>query len=72
MQILPNVLVAMQSIQRTIIEAVEDLRPLEGEALSPGGKARLARCIATLNSTWEVANDYEKALPAKASRFNED
>ena len=65
---LPNVLVAMQSIQRDIEEVLANLDVLKGS--SPEIDVGLDRCIATLNNTWRTANDYEAQLPAFATPFN--
>ena len=71
MATLPNVLVAMQSIQAESRALGLLLELLGDEQLSIGGKERHGLCTDINNSIWEVANDYEKALPGQAQRFRE-
>jgi len=58
---LPNVLRAMQSIQRDTDEIRENLERLKVFDTSNTGLVDL--CTGTLDSIWRTANDYEKALP---------
>ena len=66
MSSLSNVLRAMQSIQAGTSEVLNGLALLKADKLSSIENAALERCIGTLNSIYEVAHDYEKALPAQA------
>jgi len=70
MQSLPNVLIAMQSIQRGIEEAQAKLDVIKGFGIASGGE-ELEQCIGILQNTWEVANDYEAALPTRARQINQ-
>ena len=62
-----NVLRAMQSIQDGISEA---LVIIEAVKLSSGESELLDQCTVILRTTWEVANDYEAALPKIVERTN--
>jgi len=68
---LPNVLLAMQSIQAGIVEAGRVLGQLDLEELPSGERQKqLVLCSDILNSIWRTANDYEAALPKIATPFN--
>ena len=70
MRQLPNVLVAMQSIQANSVALAEALQVLlEGEPLSSGGKKLLGVCTGINNSIWEAAHDYEATLPTWAKKI---
>ncbi len=66
---LPNVLLAMQSIQEGIGAALERLEEIQENGIKPGD-SELALCIDMLNSIWRVANDYEAQLPTFATPLN--
>ena len=67
MQQLPNVLTAMQSIQRDSIELDELLR-LEVVRSSIGVSGALEQCILINGSILEVANAYITAIPRAVRR----
>lgn len=58
---LPNVLRAMQSIQRDTEEALANLDVLRDSPQRLGEVLEL--CTGILNTIWRTANDYESALP---------
>ena len=68
MRQLPNVLTAMQFIQRATEEVQANLVVLE--VSRPSDVELREQCVDTLNFIWRTANDYEAALPTFVTPFN--
>ncbi len=68
MPMFPNVLRAMQSIQRGTEEVLENMANVEG--LKPRDGVLLSQCIDTLKNILEETNAYTDALPTYVQPWN--